>query len=158
MTTWFVSERQNFSKDVRFDWLSLKQFPRCALSFASCVHSLSLPSSLHSFRPYSLDDYAPLHNIIVYLALSTMKQRQRSALEFVSRSGDNGESIVRIMYQVNSLGFLPKSWRGSFRCHRFLFFFFFFKLELVIFSYHADRENNFGELLNVSLPSLIPPV
>lgn len=109
VTTWFVSERQNFSKDVRFDWLSLKQFPRCALSFASCVHSLSLPSSLHSFRPYSLDDYAPLHNIIVYLALSTMKQRQRSALEFVSRSGDNGESIVRIMYQVNSLGFLPKS-------------------------------------------------
>lgn len=38
-----------------------------------------------------------------------MKQRQRSALEFVSRSGDNGESIVRIMYQVNSFGFLPKS-------------------------------------------------
>lgn len=117
-------------------------------SHPAYVFSLSL-----SFRPYSLADYAPLHNIIVYLALSAMKQRRQSALEFVSRSGDNAD-IYRereycLYYVVKQilLVFFPRV--GSRPLVTDFSFFSLFQLELVTFSY-ADRGNNFGELLNIS--------
>lgn len=76
---------------------SLGLFPRCSPA-ASCK-TLSL--SLYSFRPCSLADYAPLHNIIVYLALSAVKQRQPSALEFASRARD--KQIPYCLYYVLDL-------------------------------------------------------
>lgn len=121
--------------------------------FFLCSHPAYVFSLSLSFRPYSLADYAPLHNIIVYLALSAMKQRRRSALEFVSRSGDNAD-IYRereycLYYVVKQilLVFFPRV--GSRPLVTDFSFFSLFQLELVTFSY-ADRGNNFGELLNIS--------
>lgn len=82
-----------------------------------------------------------------------MKQRRRSALEFVSRSGDNAD-IYRereycLYYVVKQilLVFFPRV--GSRPLVTDFSFFSLFQLELVTFSY-ADRGNNFGELLNIS--------